>query len=241
MSLNIVNLMEQLDIQISNITPGLVINKLITDCDLECDVKQLRIQEALDIVSKPIKRQFSYAYVNLVSNNTLVNSNRLGTANISVNEALLSVANESLISNGLLIIETKTHIDSLLARLEKFKSYKNLSLDNSNILTFVKTNRSIRNNILLPTNNKPINELYGSSTLNKINKIDKIRTFKPTKQIERLKYSYPINIKDINLYWVIREGDKFLKKETSEVYVVTRVTYKSDYDPPIIEGTKDVT
>jgi hypothetical protein len=50
--------------------------------------------------------------------------------------------------------------------------------------------------------------------------------------------SYPISLERKNLYWTLREGDVFIENDTGYRYKVTRVTYKSDYDPPLVEANR---
>lgn len=51
----------------------------------------------------------------------------------------------------------------------------------------------------------------------------------------KLKMSYPVRISNEYLYWVTREGQRFVDRDTEKVYEVTRVTYKSNFEPPIVE------
>jgi len=232
MVLDLSDYLNTLNITVNKLTPILVINKQIKrDTNLNYSVFTYTIQQALDAtIDAHIDSQFSLCYLNLTNTNTPINKARYKTDLDSVDKYLLSIAYQSLLNNGYLIIESKHKVD-----LDKFK----LTPISNNI--YCKTIKRV-NTIILPTYSKPIEGLAKSLKVftdknNKIKSTDKLVQFPASKHLNRLKLSYPISLERKNLYWVIREGDIFIENNTGYKYKVTRVTYKSDYDPPLVEAT----
>jgi hypothetical protein len=231
MVLDLSKYLNTLNIKVNKFTPVLVINKRIKrDINLDCSVFTYTIQQALDeTIDANIDSQFSLCYLNLTNTNTPINKARYKTNLDSIDEYLLNVAYQSLLNNGYLIIESKHNVD-----LTKFK----LIQVNNGI--YCKTTRRTTT-IILPTYAKPIESLAKStkdlvSKSKRIKSKDKLTQFPPSKHLNRLKLSYPISLERKNLYWILREGDIFIENSTGYKYKVTRVTYKSDYDPPLVEA-----
>jgi hypothetical protein len=222
-----------LNIKVNKFTPVLVINKKIKrDTDIDCSVFTYTIQQALDeTIDANIDSQFSLCYLNLTNTNIPINKARYKTDLNSIDEYLLNIAYQSLLSNGYLIIESQHKVN-----LTKFK----LTPINSGI--YCKTIRRT-STIILPTYAKSIEGLAKStkdltSKNKKVKSKDKLTQFPPSKHLDRLKLSYPISLERKNLYWILREGDVFIENSTGYKYKVTKVTYKSDYDPPLVEAVR---
>jgi len=233
MTLDLLEYLNTLNIAINRLTPVLVINKRIKrDIDINCPILTYTIQQALDAtIDAHIESQFSVCYLNLINTNTPINKARYKTDLDSIDEYLLSIAYQSLLNNGYLIIESKHNIN-----LDKFK----LTPASNNV--YCKTIKRV-NAIILPTYSKPIEGLAKSLKVftdknNKIKSTNKLTQFPPSKYLNRLKLSYPISLEKKNLYWILREGDVFVENSTGYKYKVTRVTYKSDYDPPLVEAVQ---
>ena len=232
MTLDLLEYLNTLNIAIYRLTPVLVINKRIKrDVDIDCPILTYTIQQALDTtIDAHIESQFSICYLNLTNTNTPINKARYKTDLDSIDKYLLSIAYQGLLNNGYLIIEAKHNVD-----LDKFK----LTPVSNGV--YCKTVRKV-NTIILPTYSKPVEGLAKSlkslTGKNKnIKSIDKLTQFPSTEHLTRLKLSYPISLEKKNLYWILREGDTFIENSTNHRYKVTRVTYKSDYDPPLVEAT----
>jgi len=222
-----------LNIKVNKFTPVLVINKRVKkDTNIDCSVFTYTVQQALDeTIDSNIDSQFSLCYLNLTNTNTPINKARYKTDLSSIGEYLLSIAYQSLLNNGYLIIESKHNVD-----LTKFK----LIPVNNGI--YCKTTRRT-NTIILPIYAKPIEGLAKSSKdlaskSKKTKSKDKPTQFPPSKYLNRLKLSYPISLERKNLYWTLREGDIVIEDSTGYKYRVTKVTYKSDYDPPLVEAIR---
>lgn len=233
MALDLLGYLNTLNITINRLTPVLVVNKQIKrDINIDYSVFTYTIQQVLDAtLDAHIESQFSICYLNLTNTNTPINKARYKTDLDSIDEYLLSIAYQSLLNNGYLIIESKHNIN-----LDKFK----LTPVSNNV--YCKTMKRV-STIILPTYSKPIENLAKSLKVftdknNKIKSTGKLVQFPPSKHLNRLKLSYPISLERKNLYWTIREGDIFIENNTNYRYKVTRVTYKSDYDPPLVEAIR---
>jgi len=233
MVLDLSEYLNTLNISINRLTPILVINKQIKrDINIDCPIFTYTIQQALDTtIDTHVDSQFSLCYLNLTNTNTPINKARYKTDLDSIDKYLLSVAYQSLLNNGYLIIESRHNID-----LGKFK----LIPISNNI--YCKTVKRV-SAVILPTYSRPIESLTKNlksylDVNKKIKSTDKLVQFPPSKHLARLKMSYPISLERKNLYWTLREGDVFIENDTGYRYKVTRVTYKSDYDPPLVEANR---
>jgi len=233
MILDLAEYLNSLSISVNRLTPVLVINKQTKrDINIDCPVFTYTIQQALDAtIDAHVDSQFSLCYLNLTNTNTPINKARYKTDLDTIDKYLLSIAYQSLLNNGYLVIESKHKID-----LDKFK----LTPIINNI--YCKTVKRV-STVILPTYSRPIEGLTRSLKsyldVNKtIKSTDKLVQFQPSKHLVRLKMSYPISLERKNLYWTLREGDVFIENGTGYRYKVTRVTYKSDYDPPLVEANR---